>query len=149
MAPTISGGDLIVMENFTYLSRQPRRGDLAIFKTDGIPSLQSGSIYVKRVAGEPGDRVRIAGGKLYINDKHLPLRNQSGEITYLEPRPVLGKRKQVSHIDVTVPEGYYYVLGDNQPNSLDSRYWGFVPKRNIIGQVSFRIWPLRRIGGVK
>ncbi|MEO5712669.1 MAG: signal peptidase I [Luteolibacter sp.] len=149
MAPTISRGDLIVMENFTYLSRKPQRGDLAVFKTDGIPSLAGGSIYVKRVAGLPGDRMRIADGKLYVNGKHLPLRNQSGDITYLEPRPVMGKQKQTSFIDVTVPQGHYYVLGDNQPNSLDSRYWGFVPEQNFIGRGSFCISPPRRIGRIK
>jgi len=147
MAPTISAGDLIVMENFSYLRREPQRGDLAVFKTDGIPSLRAGSNFVKRVAGIPGDRVRIADGKLFVNGKHLPLRNESGEIAYLEPRHVLGYN-QATYVDITVPQGHYYVLGDNQPDSLDSRYWGFVPANNMIGKATGCVWPPRRFRSI-
>src|SRR5436189_5559529 len=76
MAPAISPGDHIMMEGFTFWARKPRRGDVAVFKTDGIDGIapsQAAAIYVKRVAGEPGDRLRISDGKLYINDQHVAL----------------------------------------------------------------------------
>src|SRR6185369_2711466 len=83
MAPAIAVGDCDLMENFTYNFRKPRRGDIVVFKTDGIPSLQNGVIYVKRMVGLPGDSLRISDGKLFVNDKHLALTNEAGDIRYV------------------------------------------------------------------
>src|SRR2546422_10131999 len=75
MTPAVSPGDHVMMEGVTFLARKPRRGDVVVFKTDGIASLPSAQIYVKRVAGEPGDQLRISDGKLYINGRHVALSN--------------------------------------------------------------------------
>src|ERR1035438_3519587 len=80
MTPAVSAGDHIIMENITFLCRQPRRGDIIVFKTDGIASLPPATFYVKRVAGEPGDHLLISERKLFINDKHMSLSNAVGEI---------------------------------------------------------------------
>ena len=80
MTPAISRGDHFIMEGSTFLVRRPRRGDIIVLKTDGIASLRAGGIYIKRVAGLPGDHLRIADGKLYVNDTHVPLKNEAGEI---------------------------------------------------------------------
>jgi signal peptidase I len=146
MTPAVSAGDHIMMEGITFLSRQPRRGDIVVFKTDGIATLPPATIYLKRVAGEPGDHVRISGGKLFVNDKQVSLSNAIGEIAYDLPPSAATFSPQT---DVTVPSGYYYVLGDNSTNSFDSRFWGSVPRGNIIGRVSFCYWPPERVGGVK
>jgi signal peptidase I len=146
MAPAISPGDYMMTEGITYLVRKPRRGDVTVFKTDGIPMLNSGVIYVERIAGEPGDRVRIADGKLYINNVHVPLRNEKGEIVYVTPP---GAAAMQLHTDFTVPEGHYFMLGDNSANSFDSRFWGAVPAGNIKGRVAFRYWPISNVGGVR
>jgi len=146
MAPAISPGDSVMMEGITYLVRKPHRGDVAVFKTDGVLMLKSGETYVKRIAGEPGDRVRIADGKLYINDLHVPLRNEKGEIAYVAPP---GAMAMYLHTDLTVPEGHYFMLGDNSANSFDSRFWGAVPAGNIMGRVAFRYWPINRVGEVR
>jgi signal peptidase I len=146
MAPAISPGDHIAMEGFTFLSRQPRRGDIVVFKTDGIPSLRSATLYIKRVAGEPGDHVRISQGKLFVNEKQVSLSNEMGEIVYhLPPNSASFSPKT----DVTVPSGCYFVLGDNSTNSLDSRFFGSLPRGNIIGRILFCYWPPRRSGLVK
>ncbi len=146
MTPAVSAGDHIMMEGVTFLSRQPRRGDIAVFKTDGIASLPSATFYVKRVVGEPGDHVRISGGKLFINDKQVSLSNTVGKILYDMP-PQAGMLSPQT--DVTVPVGCYFVLGDNSTNSFDSRFWGSVPRGNIIGRASFCYWPPERFGAVK
>jgi signal peptidase I len=143
MSPAVSGGDDIIVEGVTFLSRQPRRGDVVVFKTDGVVPLPSPTFYVKRIAGEPGDRVRISTGKLFINEKQVSLSNAVGEIIYDLP-PGLSVQT-----DVTVPSGCFFMLGDNSTNSFDSRFWGSVPRGNIIGRASFCYWPPGRIGGVK
>jgi signal peptidase I len=146
MTPAVSAGDHIMMENFSYLTRQPRRGDIILFKTDAIARLPLAQVYVKRVAGEPGERVRISGGKLFVNDKQVSLSNAVGEIAYDLP-PAFATASTQN--EVTVPNRSYFVLGDNSTNSFDSRFWGSVPSGNIIGRVSFCYWPPRRSGPVK
>jgi signal peptidase I len=108
MAPAIAPGDHIVMEGMTYLARQPRRGDIVVFETDGIYSLPQSTFFTMRVAGEPGDHVRISEGKLFINDKLASLSNTVGEIVYDLPPQVPASSLQT---DVTVPSGCYFVLG--------------------------------------
>lgn len=146
MTPAISAGDRVMTEGITYLSRKPRRGEIVVFITDGIPTLPSGSFYVKRVAGEPGDRVRISGGKLFINEKQVPPTNPAQEIAEGLPSEAMPLSPPT---DLTVPSGCYFVLGDNSRNSADSRYWGCVPRNNIVGRVSFCFWPPNRFGRVK
>lgn len=146
MTPAVSAGDHIMMEGVSFLSRPPRRGDIVVFKTDSIALLPSGQIYVKRVAGEPGEHVRISGGRLFIDDKQVSLSNAQGEIAYDLPSGAVKLSPQTS---VTVPSGCYFVLGDNSTNSFDSRFWGSVPRGNIIGRVLFCYWPPGRVGRVK
>jgi signal peptidase I len=146
MTPAVSAGDHVVMEGVTFLTRNPRHGDIVVFRTDGIASLPPAQFYVKRVAGEPGEQLRISEGKLFVNDKRVALSNAVGEITYDLP-PLSGAFSPKT--EMTVPEDCYFVLGDNSTNSLDSRFWGGVPRRNIIGRISFCYWPPQRVGGVR
>jgi signal peptidase I len=146
MAPAISPGDRIVAENITFQTRQPHRGDIVVFKTDGIELLPSNNIFVKRVAGEPGDHIRISEGNLFINDQQVSISNAMGAITYTEPSL---SAKYASQTNFTVLDDSFFVLGDNTTNSFDSRYWGAVPRHNIIGRVLFRYRPLDRVGRVK
>jgi signal peptidase I len=146
MTPAVSAGDHVMMEGVTFLSRQPRPGDIVVFKTAGIALLPPGQIYVKRVAGGPGDKVRLSEGKLFINDKQLSLSNALGEISYHLPPVTAGVSVQTN---VSIPQGCYFVLGDTSTNSYDSRFWGTVPRENIIGRISFCYWPPRRVGLVE
>ena len=146
MTPAVQPGSYFLMEGITYLLRAPRRGEIVVFRTDGIGELTGGQILYKRVAGEPGDRVRIAEGRLFVNGRQVTLSNAAGEITYRET-PREGVTPATN--EVTVPPGCYFVLGDNSRNSFDSRHWGSLPRSNILGRVWWHYWPVRRAGAVK
>jgi signal peptidase I len=146
MAPALAPGDHVLMEGLSLWVREPCRGDIVMFKTDYIPSLPPSRRFVMRVAGEPGDRLRISDGKLYINDNPVTLSNLAGEITYHLPP---GAEHSSLKTEATVTEDGYFLLGDNSENSADSRFWGCVPRGNIMGRVVFCYWPLDRIGPVK
>jgi signal peptidase I len=146
MTPAVSAGDHVIMEGFTFLSNPPRRGDIVVYKTDGIPSLPPGQFYVKRVVGEPNDRVFISGEKIFINEKEVSLSNTLGRIAYVSPRHVPIPDVQTN---ITIPPDHYFVVGDNSTNSFDSRYWGTLPRKNIIGRVSYCYSPSHRRGFVQ
>ena len=146
MSPAISPGDHVLMQGISYLGGGPHRGDVVVFKTDGTGPLPSGRFYVMRVAGEPGDQLRILDGRLYINNQQVTLSNAAGAIAFFPPQ---GRDATAPPFEATVPPAHYFVLGDNSTNSLDSRYWGSLPRNNVIGRMGFCYWPPRRIGWVK
>jgi signal peptidase I len=146
MSRAVAPGDHVLMEGLSFLVRQPRRGEIVVFKTKGIESLPQTEIYLKRVAGEPGDQLQISDGHLYINNRYVALSNAAGEIAYLPPPRLPGASLKT---DLTVPTGHYFVLGDDSTNSLDSRFWGSLRRENIIGRVVFCYWPPQRAGWVK
>jgi signal peptidase I len=146
MAPELLAGDHILAEGFTFVCRKPQRGDIVTFKATGIAGLTAGSTHVKRIAGVPGDEVRLWNGQLYVNGKPVQIYNSLGPIVYANAAgsPYLSMGGQT----VTVPDGHYFVLGDNPPKSLDSRWWGFLPAGNIVGRVVYVWWPffsMRRV----
>lgn len=96
--------------------------------------------YIKRVIGLPGDHVKIKDGSVFINDQKL-------EEKYLEDYVVTVDLEGL-YTDVVVPENTVYVLGDNRPDSTDSRAFGCIPVEKIESKASFRFWPLNKIGGI-
>jgi signal peptidase I len=146
MAPALAPRDHVVMEGFSFLQRKPRRGDILVFKAEGISMLPAGSTYVKRVVGLPGEHLRLANDRLYINEVPAALTNATGQISYLTlTTPGL----EPAFTDITIPAGRYFLIGDNTTNSLDSRYWGCLPAKNIKGRICFCYWPPQRIGLVR
>lgn len=156
MAPTIQAGDCLIAERVSAAFGKPRRGDIIVFKTDGISTLRPSSFYVKRVAGIPGDRVRIVPPNLIVNDRVVNAPPIFARISSAEApftgfhlasggMPV-GAPLTNSTVEVRLGEDEYLVLGDNTRNSFDSRYWGPVPRENIVGRATRIYWPLDRIG---
>lgn len=135
MESTIIPGDKIIGNRIAYLFSEPDRGDIIIFK---YPDDEEEN-YVKRIIGLPGEKIQIIQGKVYINDSTEPL-----EESYLKEPANLE-----DYGPYEVPEGCYFVMGDNRNHSLDARYWvnTYVAKDKIIGKVWFRYSP--SIGMIK
>jgi len=128
MAPTLEDHDRLIVNKLVYELGDPRPGDIVMLYYPLNPE----KMFVKRVIAKEGDTVRIVDGRVYVND--IPLRDD-----YVPP-------EFRSHDDwgpQVVQQGYYFVMGDHRNNSSDSRHWGSVPKKYIVGKVKVRWWPLQ------
>jgi signal peptidase I len=151
MRMTLIEGDLILVNKFIYGAKvpftdvrlpkfsQPKRGDVVVF----IYPEDKKKDFIKRLIGLPGDIVEIKNGTIYINGQPQldPLLNQR----YYYNRGDFGQEGQ----PVVVPQDSFFVLGDNSASSKDSRYWGFVPGKNILGKAMVIYWPPQRIRIIK
>ena len=146
MAPAINRNDDIFVEGLTYLHRRPARGEVITFKNDGLPGVSPGEKYVKRLVGLPGDRLRIAGGTLYVNDETAFFRNKNGEIHYTNGIGTHLRREDETFV---VPADSYFVLGDNSPVSADSRIWGAIPAHSVVGRAVFCYEPAADAGWIR
>jgi signal peptidase I len=131
MLPLLHDGERIFVNRYIYRFRLVQRGDVVVFWYPPDPS----KTLVKRVLGIPGDMISIREGRLFLNRGALE-----------EPYVPEALRDTYNLPTVTVPSGYYFVLGDDRKNSDDSRRWGLVPQRYILGRVVLRFWPLDRFG---
>jgi signal peptidase I len=127
MAPTLEDQDRLIVNKLVYRIGEPRRGDIVML----YYPLNPDKSFVKRVIAEEGDTVRIVDGRVYVND--VPLHDD-----YVPPQ----YRSHDEWGPQVIPEGYYFVMGDHRNNSSDSRHWGMVPKKYIIGKVQLRWWPV-------
>lgn len=167
MIPTLLVGDFILVNKFTYGIRlpvvnkkivelgEPQRGDVVVFRFPQDPSTD----YIKRVIGLPGDLIEYHHKTLYINGK-AATQKELGPFTGVDTGMVLSTgslrtesfdgvehpivvmpevRSRLDDGEWRVPEGHYFVMGDNRDNSNDSRGWGFVPEENLVGK-AFLIW---------
>ena len=127
MAPTLQDQDRLLINKLVYRLGDPQPGDIVMLYYPLDPSKS----FVKRVIAVEGDSVRIVSGRVYVND--LPLADD-----YVRPE----YRSADEWGPQVVPEGFDFVMGDHRNNSSDSRHWGMVPKKYIIGRVQLRWWPL-------
>jgi len=145
----IDTGDQVFVDKFTYNFVKPHRGDVFVFRTNHIPGIREdpeagAPFYIKRLAGLPGDTLRIDPPFLYVNGKKAEgygfERVMSAKPPYRGYAPCkeyLGRPDQ----KYTVPEDGYFAMGDNSYNSFDSRYWGPVPDVNLVGRGLLVYWP--------
>jgi signal peptidase I len=129
MEPTLLEHDRLIADRFSYTFhvRAPKRGDIVIFRFPEDPRVD----YIKRVIGLPGEKVAVHGGEVFVDGTPL------SEKFTAEP-PYYDMEEE------TVPEGMYFVLGDNRNSSRDSHIWGFVPTKNLVGEALFIYWPVQR-----
>ncbi len=130
MEPTLQINDYIFASKLHYRFQEPERGDIIVFRYPKDPK----RYFVKRLIAIGGETVAIRNSLLYIDGEQVPE-------DYLPPGLEFS---DFGTIDV--PEGYYFMLGDNRNNSSDSREWGFVPRNLIVGKEIFIYWPPGRIG---
>jgi signal peptidase I len=165
MMPTLLAGDFILVNKFNYGIRlpvlnkkvyeigDPQRGDVAVFRFPLDPSTD----YIKRVIGMPGDHIEYKDKTLLINGEkvaQIPAGSYIGAGSGLSMSGANVRNEKLGDVqhqilvvprmggktsDVIVPDGHYFVMGDNRDNSNDSRYWGFVPDENLVGK-AFMIW---------
>ncbi len=154
MAPTIVAGDYVTAEKMTYRFREPRRGEIVVFRTDGIERLRAGQYFTFRVVGLPGERISIDPPHLVIDGKKVtdpPIFESiaSGQGGYGGYVPSRQGYLDTKGSEFVLGEDQYFVIGDDAVDAYDSRYWGAVPRENIIGRVTRIYWPLDRIGALE
>ncbi len=167
MENTLLIGDYLLVDKLRYGGglgdhlmpyRGVHRGDIVVFRYPVNPALH----FVKRVIGVPGDRVRLVNRQVYVNNAplqepyvryssrtHDAFRDEFPRLNIpvpgLEGGWWLQMKKLVEDGELIVPEGHYFVLGDNRDESSDSRYWGFVPRENVIGRPLLIYWSVRSV----
>ena len=145
----IDTGDQVFVDKCSYNFVKPRNGDVFVFRTNNIPEIRPDPIagppfYIKRLAGLPGDQLRIDPPFLYINGKRAEGYGFERVMSARPPyRGYAPGHKYLSKPDqtYTVPLDGYFAMGDNSYNSFDSRYWGPVPVENLVGRGLFVYWP--------
>lgn len=156
MVPTLAIGQQILVDRVTPHFDRPDRGDIVVFNppvgatsnTCGVrraddqacplpTARRSDNLFIKRVVGLPGDRLKVLQGMVYVDGK-----------LQSEPDVRADARCDICNlpIEITVPPGHFFVMGDNRAHSDDSRYWGPVPGDSLIGRAFFSYWPLNRLG---
>ena len=128
--------DRIIANRFIYRFRAPRRGEIVVFETP--PQTRqvcaAGGTFVKRIVGLPGETISQQNGVIYVSGRKL-----------IEPYVPAAERDSRSGTWPRISAGHYFMLGDNRRNSCDSRDWGTVPRKNLVGPVFLRYWPPQRV----
>lgn len=138
MQPNFPNGEFLLTDKISYRFHPPQRGDVIVFKAP----VNEEDDYIKRIIGLPGDTISIKDGSVYVNGQKL-------EETYLPSGLYTnGGIFLPNNKEIVVPDNYFFVMGDNRPYSSDSRAWGFVPKKNIIGKAWLVYWPPQKAGVV-
>ena len=133
MDPTLATGDYLLIDEVTYRLREPERGDVVVFRAPPEPT----KFFVKRIIGLPGDTVSIGGSIVTITNAEHPK-------GFILSEPFI-THNSVNQIVTKVPEGEYFVMGDNRTGSFDSRSWGTLPKENIRGRALLRLLPIKEV----
>jgi len=133
MHPTFENLDYLIVDEVIYDFKAPARGDVIVFRYPGNPSI----FYIKRIIGLPGETVSIDHGTVTIS-------GNGPALTLSEPYIVNEDATYTKKVSLNT--GEYFVMGDNRPNSSDSRVWGALPQKNIIGRVDLRLLPITKSG---
>jgi len=134
MVPTFENGEYLIIDEISYRLEEPKRNDVVVFKYPNDTS----KFFIKRIIGLPNETIDIKGDTVMITNEANP----SGFI--LEQNYVENKSNDNIHYELK--DGEYFVMGDNRSASSDSRYWGAVPEKLLIGKTFLRLFPINKIG---
>lgn len=134
MHPTFESGDYLIVDELSYHFEAPKRGDVIVFRYPGDPKV----FYIKRIIGLPGDTVTITEG-------HVQITKADGTKETLAETYVVNEDATYTQ-NVHIGPGQYFVMGDNRPKSSDSRVWGLLPEKNIMGRAFLRLLPVGEFG---
>jgi signal peptidase I len=146
MDPTFHTGDYLIVDKLSYEIGVPKRNSVLVMKFPLDPSKK----FIKRVIGLPGDTVSMKKNVVTIINKENPkgfLLDQSYLVNFCTTEAV-GRFSCKPDAEIILKDGEYFVMGDNRAESYDSRYWGVLPKADIIGKPVLQLWPLTQIGFV-
>jgi signal peptidase I len=151
MANTLVPGQRVLVDRMVYHYRQVHRGDIVVFRRPVPPN----DVLIKRVVGLPGDVLSLKSGHVYVNGARLAepyVDKVDGRAEPTDPADAFsgGVPRAPWSLEqpFRVPQGQYFCMGDNRTDSSDSRYWGTVPRSDIIGRAFFTYWPLKRVGNL-
>jgi len=136
MHPTFESADYLIVDELTYRFQEPARGDVIIFRYPNNPKV----FYIKRIIGLPGESVHIDRGRVSIT------RTDGSTLSLTEPYIVTEDATYTE--DMVLGTDQFFVMGDNRPKSSDSRIWGPLPRKDIIGRAFLRLLPLSEIGAL-
>jgi signal peptidase I len=135
MFPTFHNGDYLIVDQISYIiSGKVNRGDVVVIK----PPMDESKYFIKRLIGLPGDTIMINGSEVKIINKEHPLGVVLDE-------PYVTNKGNDNNLLFVVPEDQYFVMGDNRTASYDSRGWGFLPKKDLVGKALVRLFPPKSI----
>lgn len=137
MEPNYHDGEYLVVDELSYALGDIKRGDVVVLHYPLNPS----EFFIKRVVGLPGETVVIHDGKVYIRRAGSTTEEQLDE-SYISSKTLT----QADRSEYVVHEGNYFVLGDNRLHSSDSRYWGLLDRRYVVGKALIRLWPPSKVG---
>jgi signal peptidase I len=161
MEPTLQVDDRVMVDKVSYRFSSPQRGDIVVFDpVDALKQQGHTESFIKRIIGLPGDRVVVVDDQVSINGQSLP-ENYPSTVHQAEMTQLYVKKHDKNpdnrlwnaadkgpEFNQVVPPDHYVVLGDHRSDSADSRVWGFLPKKNLIGKAVVRYWPLDRLGAI-
>jgi signal peptidase I len=141
MEPTLMVGDRILVDKLSYHLHAVHRGDIVVFdRPPGERAAENVQDLVKRVVGLPGETIWSANGTVYVQGA------DTGNKATAVPEPVAGTPLGPPIPRQTLAPNHFYVMGDNRSNSDDSRFFGPIPGKLIVGRVVMRIWPISHLG---
>ena len=135
MEPTFHDNEYLIIDELSYRLHQPQRGDIIVLRSPAL-----GEFLIKRVIGLPGERLVVNDGKITIFNATDPNGAELDESAYLASTVLT-----FGNIDVTLGANQYYVMGDNRPASLDSRSFGPIVRKDIVGRTALRAWPVTKM----
>lgn len=130
MEPNFQHGNYLIIDEITYRFREPERGEVIVFR---YPNDRS-TFFIKRIIGLPGERVVARGGQVVVSKDGVEVLSEGGT---------------GGSADIDLQDGQYFVIGDNRYNSYDSRNWGPLTRKDIIGVARFRLFPFNELGIIK